>query len=309
MRPPLFGQILTAKSTTRHFWHTASERGALERYLTRSLDLKMLIERTLVGLILLPLAGIAIFLGGWIYAIAITLMLGISGWEYWRMVKNGGYTPSFFLIVGGIVILSMVRHIFPSPGFNFTLNFLILVMMGTSVYHYELGQTQPAANFAFNLLGLIYLGWIGSYLIPLRNLPNGLWWVAVSLPAAWAGDVGSYFIGSLLGKHRIAPRVSPRKSWEGYFGGLPFAIAWSTGLAVLANSHVAIITPSKGMILGLVIGLTAPLGDLFESLLKRQFGVKDTSHILLGHGGMMDRIDSTVWTGVVSYFLITLFLL
>jgi phosphatidate cytidylyltransferase len=269
----------------------------------------MLIERILVGMILLPLAGIAIFLGGWVYAIVITLILGVAGWEYWRMVRNGGYSPSSFLIVGGIVVLSLVRHIFPAPGFNFTLNFLILATMAASVYHYELGQTQPALNFAFNLVGLIYLGWIGSYLIPLRSLPNGLWWVAVSLPAAWAGDIGAYFIGSLLGRHRLAPRVSPRKSWEGYFGGLPFAMAWSIGLATMAHSHVSVITTSKGAILGLVIGLTAPLGDLFESLLKRQFGIKDSSHILLGHGGVMDRIDSTVWTGVVSYFLITLFLL
>ena len=88
-----------------------------------------------------------------------------------------------------------------------------------------------------------------------------------------------------------------------------FAIAWSTGLAWVAQSHVPVITPIKGAVLGLAIGLTAPLGDLFESLLKRQFGLKDTSHLLPGHGGVMDRIDSTLWTGVVSFFLISLFML
>ncbi len=281
----------------------------MERYLTRSLEPKMLIERILVGIVILPIAAFGIYLGGWVYAIGIALVLGIAGWEYWRMVRNGGFSPSLILIVGGIVSLSLVRHIFPPPGFDFTLNFLILAMMTASVYHYEIGQTHPASNFALNLAGLIYLGWIGSYLIPLRNLPNGLWWVAITLPAAWVADIGSYFIGSLLGRHRLAPRVSPRKSWEGYFGGLPFAIAWSISLAWLAHSQVPLITPSKGAILGLMIGLTAPLGDLFESLLKRQFEIKDSSRILLGHGGVLDRIDSTVWTGVVSYFLITLFLL
>jgi phosphatidate cytidylyltransferase len=269
----------------------------------------MLFERILVGMVLLPLAGAIIYFGGWIYALGITLVLGIAGWEYWRMVKSGGFSPSLILIVGGIITLSLVRYFFPPPGFNFTLNFLILAMMTAAVYHYELGQTQPASNFALNLVGLIYLGWIGSYLIPLRTLQDGLWWVTVSLPAAWAADIGAYFIGSLLGRHRLAPKVSPRKSWEGYFGGLPFAIAWSVGLAWIIHNQAPIITPAKGAILGLMIGLTAPLGDLFESLLKRQFGVKDSSHILLGHGGVMDRIDSTVWTGVVSYFLITLFLM
>ena len=269
----------------------------------------MLFERFLIGIVLIPLAGAVIYFGGWIYALGITLVLGIAGWEYWRMVKSGGFSPSLILIVGGIITLSLVRYFFPPPGFNFTLNFLILAMMTASVYHYELGQSLPASNFALNLTGLIYLGWIGSYLIPLRSLPDGLWWVTISLPAAWAADVGAFFIGSLLGRHRLAPKVSPRKSWEGYFGGLPFAIAWGVGLAWVAHSQAPVITPAKGAILGMMIGLTAPLGDLFESLLKRQFGVKDSSRILLGHGGVMDRIDSTVWTGVVSYFIITLFLL
>lgn len=236
-------------------------------------------------------------------------MLGVAGWEYWRMVKQGGFTPSALLLIGGIVLLSLVRFIFPPPGFNFTLNFLILAMMGMAVYRYELGQEQPASNVAFNLLGLIYLGWLGSYLIPLRNLPDGLWWMIVSLPAAWVADIGSFFVGSLIGKHRLAPRVSPRKSWEGYLGGLPFAVAYSTAMAALAFTRVPTITPAKGIILGLMIGMTAPIGDLFESLLKRQFGVKDTSHILMSHGGVMDRIDSTIWSGVLSYYLITLFLL
>jgi phosphatidate cytidylyltransferase len=181
--------------------------------------------------------------------------------------------------------------------------------MTISVYRYELGQDQPASNFSLSLTGLVYLGWLGSYLIPLRNLPDGAWWVAASLPAAWLGDVGAFFVGSQIGKHRIAPRVSPRKSWEGYFGGLPFAMAWSIGMSWFAQGQVPSITPLKGAILGLAIGLTAPLGDLFESLLKREFGVKDTSKILPGHGGVMDRIDSTLWTAVVSYYLITLFLL
>jgi phosphatidate cytidylyltransferase len=208
----------------------------------------MLAERTIVALILLPLALVIIAWGGWPYAIAITIILGVSGWEYWRMVRKGGFSPSLVLLVGGIVLLALVRQIFPQNGFNFTLNFLILAMMSASVYGYEIGQNQPASNFALNLTGLIYLGWIGTYLIPLRNLPDGMWWVLVCLPAAWIADVGAFLIGSQIGKHRLAPRVSPRKSWEGYFGGLPFAIAWGTGLAWLIQNQVPLITPLKGAI-------------------------------------------------------------
>ncbi len=269
----------------------------------------MLVERMVVGVILIPLAALVICLGGWPYALAITAMLCIAGWEYWRMMHNGGFHPSLLLLIGGIMVLALVKQIPYQIGNEFTFSLVVLTSMTVSVFRFEGGLEQPASNFAFNIAGLVYLGWIGSYLIALRNLPDGIWWVALTLPAAWVADIGAFFIGSQIGKHRLAPRVSPRKSWEGYFGGLPFAVAWSTGLAWIAQGQVAAISPAKGAVLGLAIGLTSPLGDLFESLLKRQFGIKDTSRILPGHGGVMDRIDSTLWTGVISFFLISLFML
>lgn len=269
----------------------------------------MLFKRVIIGLILFPMCSWGIWAGGWPFAIGVTVILGIAGWEYWRMVRNGGFTPSLILLVGGIVTMSIGQQLFANPRNDFTFSILVLALMTISVYRYELGQDQPASNFSLSLTGLLYLGWLGSYLIPLRNLPDGLWWTIAALPAAWLGDIGAFFVGSQIGKHRIAPRVSPRKSWEGYFGGLPFAMAWSISIAWIAQGQIPAITPLKGAILGLAIGLTAPLGDLFESLLKREFGVKDSSQILPGHGGVMDRIDTTLWTGVVSYYLITLFLL
>ena len=176
--------------------------------------------------------------------------------------------------------------------------------MGVSVTDYERGGDQPASHFAITTLGFVYLGWMGSHFIQLRNLPDGLWWTVISLPAAWVADVGAFFVGTQVGKHRLAPRVSPRKSWEGYFGGLPAALAWGCAAAWFIQAAAPDITPLKGAILCLIIGITAPLGDLFESLLKRQFGVKDTSNILPGHGGVMDRIDTSLWTAVISYYLI-----
>lgn len=268
----------------------------------------MLFERIVVGLIILPFFGLMIYLGGWVFVLFLIFILGIAGWEYWRMVHNGGYSSSVLLLVGGITGMVLLTHLWGPAGMDFSFSLMILTVMGISVSSYERGQDQPATEFAIITLGFVYLGWLGSHLVSLRNMPDGLWWMAVSLPAAWFADVGAFFVGSQVGKHRLAPRVSPRKSWEGYLGGLPFAVAWSAGLAWYVQSYVPAISPLKGAILGIVIGLTAPLGDLFESLLKRQFGIKDTSHILPGHGGMMDRIDTTLWTGVVSYYLITLFL-
>lgn len=268
----------------------------------------MLFERTVVALILLPLMGFFIYQGGWVFALVLMIILGIAGWEYWRMVRLGGYAPSLYLLVGGIAGIVLLTYLWGPSGMDFSFSMIILTVMGISVSGYERGLDHPVTEFAVTTLGFVYLGWMGSHLIPLREMPDGLWWIAVSLPAAWFADVGAYLVGSQVGKHRLAPRVSPRKSWEGYLGGLPFALAWSAGFAWYAQAYVPLITPLKGALLGMVIGLTAPLGDLFESLLKRQFGLKDTSHILPGHGGVMDRIDTTLWSGVVSYYLIVLFM-
>ena len=268
----------------------------------------MLVERIIVGAIILPFFGLMIYLGGWIFTLTMVIILGIAGWEYWRMVHQGGFSPSGILLVGGIAGMVLMTHLWGPSGMDFSFSLMVLMLMGISVSGYERGQDQPVTEFAIITLGFVYLGWMGSHLIPLRAMPDGVWWIGICLPAAWFADIGAFFVGSQVGKHRLAPRVSPRKSWEGYLGGLPFAVAWSTGLAWYAQAYVPAISPLKGAILGIVIGLTAPLGDLFESLLKRQFGIKDTSHIFPGHGGMMDRIDTTVWTGVISYYLIVLFM-
>jgi phosphatidate cytidylyltransferase len=186
---------------------------------------------------------------------------------------------------------------------------LVVIAMAVAVFAYERGEDQSINTFAFNMTGMFYIGWLGSYLIALRDLPSGLWWILLTLPTAWAGDVGAYLVGSAMGRHRFAPRVSPRKSWEGYFGGVVASLIWCVAIAFAVQTRAPEITPLKGIFLGAVVGLTAPMGDLFESLIKRQFGVKDSSNLLPGHGGFLDRIDSSLWTGVVSYFIIVIFLL
>lgn len=269
----------------------------------------MLVERIVVAFILLPLAGIFIYLGGWPFALAVAVLAGISGWEFWRMVKNGGFAPSAMILIGGVALLPISHQWGGNQATDLAFSILILASMVIAVFFYEQGLDHPASNFGFNAAGLVYIGWLSTYLVALRGLPNGLWWVAICLPSAWMADTGAYIVGNIIGRHRLAPRVSPRKSWEGYLGGLPFAVAWGSAVAWFIQAQVPAITPLHGAILGLLIGLTAPLGDLFESILKRQFGIKDSSHILPGHGGIMDRIDTTLWTGIVSYYIIMLFFL
>jgi phosphatidate cytidylyltransferase len=187
------------------------------------------------------------------------------------------------------------------------ISLLILAAMTYHLVAYERGQDQPGTNFAVTLSGIFYLGWIGAYLISLRDLPDGFWWELLVLPVVWIADSGAYFIGRSLGKHKLSPRLSPKKTWEGYIGGV---VTGTLGAGLLAylwgllGAPASTITVSNGLLLGLIISLTTTLGDLGESMIKRQVGIKDSSNLIPGHGGVFDRIDSWLWAGVIGYYVI-----
>ena len=153
---------------------------------------------------------------------------------------------------------------------------------------------------------MVYLGWLAIYIIALRHLPDGDWWMLTGLPAIWLADGGAFLIGRKIGKHKMAPRTSPGKSWEGYIAGIVFGAWVQWDLAFLWGLVAPEITPLRGLLLGGVISVLAPLGDLGESMLKRQFGVKDSGVLFPGHGGVLDRADSTLWAAVIGYLMITL---
>ncbi len=146
-------------------------------------------------------------------------------------------------------------------------------------------SNSSAVDFNITLGGILYLGWLGSYLISLRNLPDGLWWFLLVLPATWFGDGAAYFVGSHFGRHKMSPRVSPKKSWEGYVGGVIGGALFCMLLASLWHLRAPAITPVRGLIVGLVIAGLSPLGDLGESMLKRGFGVKDFEPSVTGTWG------------------------
>jgi phosphatidate cytidylyltransferase len=134
------------------------------------------------------------------------------------------------------------------------------------------------------------------------------------LPIVWGGDTGAYTIGVRYGKHKMTPRLSPNKSWEGYFAGVFTSVAVGAFFAYAFSSLDpkplgGLINAVQGGVLGLVIGALAPLGDLGESMFKRQGGLKDSSNIFPGHGGFFDRIDSWIWGAALGYFLIQFFIL
>ncbi len=269
----------------------------------------MLRQRAIVVILLLPVFIGLIVAGGWYYSVAVALALGLAAAEYGRMFRHHGLRPALPVIVPGVVLIALARHAF---GFEFTpllLSLLCLAGMAWHLVDYERGAPRSATDFNVTLTGTLYLGWIGAYLISLRNLPEGQWWLLLALPAIWLADTAAYFVGRAIGRHPFSPRLSPNKTWEGYLAGVAVGGLGGAGLASVWSA--VLVNPPNGMdlqggaILGTTLGVLAPLGDLGISMLKREIQVKDTGRLLPGHGGLLDRMDSWLWAAVIGFYVVS----
>ena len=157
----------------------------------------------------------------------------------------------------------------------------------------------PTVDWALTVAGALYLGWMASHFISLRDAPRGFEWMVLTLLSTWGADTGAYFIGLSLGRHKFFPRLSPKKTWEGTIGG------WFCGVAVTLSIGLGIgLGFAHSLVLGALVSTFLPFGDLAVSMMKRQVGVKDTSGLIPGHGGMLDRIDSLLFAVVVVYYYV-----
>ena len=260
----------------------------------------------------LALIGVpAIVIGGIFYYALIAVFVVGAAWEYVHLFRAVKFEPSMSITVGGVALVTLMRMFFPSfaqPVFAAA----ILAALAYHLFVYERGRDQSALDFAVTVGGITYIGWIGSYLFDLRNLPEGGWWFMLVMFCVWAGDSGAYSIGRAYGKHKLAPRLSPRKSWEGYAASV-FTGMITGGFYVWVfktfGSFTSDISIWQGALLGLLLGALPTLGDLGESMIKRQSGIKDSSDIIPGHGVFFDRIDSWLWGAAIGYYFITYFIL
>lgn len=265
-------------------------------------------KRTITALVLLFVGFPAIVWGDIPYFLFVGFLLVASAWEYVDLFWACGSRPSRGLVVGGVLAILLARFFMPaaaSPVFT-------LAVLGAMAWHlleYERGSDQAGLDFSVSLGGLAYVGWVGAYLLNLRQVPNGGWWVMFVLPCVWFADTGAYMIGAAYGKRRMSPRLSPKKSWEGFAGGAVSAMLGGAFLAYCYSTWGPLqLQVWAGALFGLLVGLLTPLGDLGESMLKRQAGLKDSGSILPGHGGAFDRIDSWIWGAVLGYYFITWFI-
>ncbi|MGA9531169.1 MAG: phosphatidate cytidylyltransferase [Anaerolineales bacterium] len=269
----------------------------------------MLRQRTVLTLIFLPVIVAVMIVGGWLFTVGVSLVLALASYEYAEMYAREGLRPSRVLLLAGVVVLSLTRQTSGFVGAPLLLTILILAAMAWHLVDFERGAVHSGTDFALTVTGMLYIGWLGSFLVSLRTLPEGKFWLSIALPSIWFADTGAYLIGSAIGHHKLVPRLSPKKSWEGYLAGIVTGTLAGWGLAVwlgqLAGPATE-LTPAIGVTVGLVVSVLAPLGDLGISMMKRELHLKDTGQRLAGHGGFLDRIDTWLWAGALGFYTIIL---
>jgi len=255
----------------------------------------VLIQRVLSSIVLIPIVAAAVYSGGlWFFALVILAAL-LATYEFLTIVRLKDYRPSGLLGLS-LTVLLMASGLRPhAPIASFA---LAAVSMLTLVWELLQGNTPGSLeSWALTLAGPLYIGGLARHFVMLRALPDGMYWIGLAFLTTWACDSAAYFIGSWIGKHPFFQRISPRKTMEGAIAGLVAGTLVGALLGLML--HIPLYL---GIPLGLLISLAATFGDLSESLIKRQVGVKDSSNLIPGHGGALDRIDSLLFTVTVVYY-------
>ncbi|MBD5402756.1 phosphatidate cytidylyltransferase [bacterium] len=261
--------------------------------------------RMLTGLIMGTIVLSCIIVGGYALLALLIVMLIASSREYVKMLNHKGFYPSLKVIYLTEAILATVVYF---KRFDLVAITLTICAMGSFMWVLFKGRQPYIANVATTLLGMVYCGWFPLHLIFLRDLScdkfdSGLGFVVLMFVAIILTDIGCYYVGSKWGKHKLAPVISPNKTIEGSIGGAFFAVAGAIiiGLYLGVEWYLALFA-------GLICTSFAQIGDLSESLIKRDAGVKDSGTSLPGHGGFLDRTDSFILTIPIMYYFCKCFI-
>lgn len=261
--------------------------------------------RAIVSLTLAPLALLIIYLGGWLLLVTIAALLVVGGFEFSRIMAHHGWPASPWLLGGGTVLLLASAYwpaVFPVSLIFSAAVFAALLL---ALWQYERGATaNVTGGLLANFGGIIFLGWLGRHILLLRTLDDDGQWLIMVVAIIWLSDTFAYLIGSRFGRHQLTPRLSPKKSIEGYLAG--FALGTAAGV-VFKLLFLPALPWTAALILGLVLTPIIPAGDLGFSLLKREAGVKDAGQLFPGHGGVLDRFDTVLWGSTIAYYLISNF--
>ena len=260
----------------------------------------MLIHRALSAILLIPVVVAALLLGGYWFAALITIAGLLANYEFSRLSRPSDTRPS---ILFGLLLTAALIGAAGWPQWPLTRFVLVLIVMVSLTWEVirtrVKGNLVPGAlnSWALMLAGALYIGGLISHFVSLRQLERGEYWVALALLTTWLCDSAAYFVGTWIGRHASSPHISPKKTWEGTVAGL----LAGTATGALAGRFLD-IPLAWGIPLGLLLSLASTFGDLAESFIKRQVGVKDSSNLIPGHGGALDRIDSLMFVGPIVYY-------
>ncbi len=255
----------------------------------------MLIYRVLSAVVLIPIVVVAVYFGGlWFFAL-VTIAALLATREFLVLIRRNHYHSSYLLGLS-LTVLLMASGLYPqSPVASIA---LAAVSMLALVWGVLRGNSPGSLEaWALTVAGPVYIGGLARHFVMLRGLPRGIYWICLAFLTTWLCDCAAYFVGTWVGKHPFFQRISPHKTVEGAVAGLVSGTLTATLLGLVFHIPVYL-----GIPLGLLVSLAATFGDLSESLIKRQVGVKDSSTLIPGHGGALDRIDSLLFAVTVVYY-------
>ena len=268
----------------------------------------MLKQRIITAAILLPVILFAVWFGHpWLFSLFIAAASVIGTLEFYRMVSNSGkgYPLTYFGLLWAVALT-----LSPLSLYYRDINLLPAIMATAVIISLAwilIRSSRETAfqNWAWTVAGVLYVGWMLSYWLNLNLLPDGRNWVYLALFTTFANDTGAYFIGRKWGRHKLAPVISPGKTWEGAIGGLLSSVAGAVAVFLLLNLFSIFSLPYWQIILlACLVSLFAQVGDLVESLLKRNLGAKESDKLLPGHGGVLDRFDSLIFVAPIVYYYV-----
>lgn len=271
------------------------------------MDWRNLGQRVAVGLIFIPLILSAIWFGKHFFLLFIEVIVGIGLIEFYDLAKYKNARPQRWLgVLAGIAVPALIY-----AGYSDHL-WLLLSALTVAVVIIELFSKpesggSPLLNVSVTLFGVAYVAGLLSFLMLIRELPHVIGgeyvqagtWVIMIFAVIWICDTAAYFVGLYFGKHKLFPRVSPKKTIEGAVGGFMFAIL---SAVVCQQTFVKGLSLQDALVIGVIIGIAGQLSDLVESLFKRDAGIKDSSKLIPGHGGILDRFDSEMLVAPLVYF-------
>ena len=257
---------------------------------------KVLLPRILSALVAIPLVILVVWQGGLFLVALCALVMFLALLEAKRMFDRLGLNVPFELMVAGIMLLLGSAYFYRDAGLTGAIAVIFFIfLIWILFFHPNCSLVEMAMGF----LGTSYVG-LFVYVYLLRTLPGGWIWIVFMLTGTWVNDTAAYFVGKFLGRRRLVPSLSPGKTLEGAVGGILGSLLVAIGFIFIYPSLPLLPL----LVLGLLVGVAAQVGDLVESVFKRQVGVKDAGNLIPGHGGMLDRLDSMLFTAPLVYYYV-----